>query len=205
MLVEIIDGKARLTKQAESVPAIQRLKKIDKTKGKASFEMWLRYLYFSYDKDSIYRNYLPKEREKKVVEMLFPDKSVTYFKKIAGLSNVASMYIEMTYTFKELLYRRLLSDIEEMLDELSQVKLTRQARVKGRRRVSFYSQIEGKQVSEDIDLDVMVKIDNSDEKIKVMDNVDKLLKREVIIKKALKEEQIEADLKKAADKRLFDN
>ena len=205
MFIEIIEGKARLTEQGIALPAAQKLKKIDKTKGKASFEMWLRFIYFTYDKESIYKNYLQQESKIKVVEMLFPEKSITYFEKIAGLKAVVAIYVEMTYTFKELLYRRLLSDIESMLDRLSKVELTRSSRVKGQRDITFFSEKEGKEVTENVHVDVMVKLDNSDEKIKAMDTLDKLLKREVVLKKALKEEQIEADLKKASDKRLFDN
>ena len=205
MFIEIIEGKARLSEQGIALQGVQKLKKIDKTKGKASFAMWLRFIYFTCDKDSIYRNYLPEERKKKVVEMLFTDKSVTYFEKIAGLKAVVDIYVEQSYTFKELLYRRLLSDIEVMLDLLSKVELTRSARVTGKRDVTFFSETEGKEVTENVHVDVMVKLDNSEEKIKAMDTLDKLLKREVVLKKALREEQVEADLKKASDKRLFDN
>ena len=118
---------------------------------------------------------------------------------------MAEMYIEMTYTFKELLYRRLLADIESMLDRLSKIELTKSVRVKGARDITFYSTELKKNVTENVDLDVRISIDNSEEKLKAMDTLDKLLKREVILKKALKEEQIEADLQKASDKRLFDN
>ena len=205
MFIEIIEGKARLTEQGIALPAVQKLKKIDKTKGKASFEMWLRFIYFTCDIESIYKNYLPTERDKKVQEMLFPDKSVTYFKKIAGLEQVRAIYIEMSMSFKERLYVRALKDIEEMLERVSKVELTKNARVQGKRDITFFSEKEGKEVTENVYVDVMVRLDNSEEKIKSMDVMDKLLKREVILKKALKEERIESDLKKASEKRLFDN
>lgn len=205
MFIKISEGRAKLTSQGETLPAVKKLYKIDKTRGKASFSMWCLYLYHCYDRESIYKNYTPAEREKKVVETLFPGKSVTYFRKVTGLQAVADLYIDMSYSFKEKLYRRLLTDIDEMLDRVSKVELTKSARVKGKRDITFFSEKEGKEVTENVWVDVMIKIDNSDEKIKAMDILDKLLKREVVIKKALKEEQIESDLKKASQQRLFDS
>ena len=204
MFISIVEGRAKLTEQGNFLPAAQKLKKIDKTKGKAAFETWLRFIYFTCDKESLYKNYLPSERDQKVQEMLFPDKSVTYFKKITGLEAVRKIYIEMSMSFKEKLYTRLLRDVEEMLERVSKVELTKSARVKGKRDVTFFSETEGKEVTENVWVDVIIKIDNSDEKIKAMDTLDKILKREVILKKALKEEKIEEDLKKASQQRLFD-
>lgn len=205
MFIGIKDGIAVCNEQGMGLPLVRKLYMRDKTRHKKSFETWMRFIYYAYDKDSIYRNYLPKEREKKVVEMLFPDRTVTYFKQIAGLQAVVDLYVEMSYTFKELLYRRLLADVEVMLDRVSKIELTKTARVQGARDITFYSKELKKEITEMIDLDVRVSLDNSDEKIKAMDTLDKLLKRENILKRALKEEQIEADLKKASDKRLFDN
>lgn len=113
-------------------------------------------------------------------------------------------YIESTYTFKELLYRRLLHDVEEMMDKLSKIELTKTVRLKRDIDVTFFSKTEKKEVTENIKVDMRISVDNSEEKIKAMDTLDKLLKREVILKKALKEEQIEAELQKASARRQFD-
>ena len=205
MYIELKEGKAVVNQQGMCLPLVKKVHKNDKTKGKRAFESWMRFVYFAFDKESIYKNYLPKEREKKVVEAMFTDKNVTYFRNIAGLNAVIDDYVERSYTFKELLYRRLLSDIEGMLDRLSKIELTRTARVQGSRDITFYSDELGKEITQKVDLNVRVTLDNSEEKIKAMDTLDKLLKREVILKKALKEEQVEADLQKASNKRLFDN
>lgn len=205
MYITIVEGKAKLSEQGKALPVVKRVHRIDRTKGKRAFESWMRFVYYAYDKESIYKNYLPKEREKKVVESIFPDRNVTYFKTLAGMKALIDDYIERSYTFKELLYRRLLGDVEEMLERLSKIELTKSVRVKATRDVTFYSPTEKKEITEHVPIDVVVKVDNSEEKIKAMDTLDKLLKREVVLKKALKEEQIEADLEKASQKRMFDN
>lgn len=204
MFIEIKDGKAVVSQDGLAIPLVKRVYARDKVKGKASFEMWMRFIYYAYNKESIYRNYLPKEREQKVVEALFPDKSVTYFKSLAGMKALIDFYIESTYTFKELLYRRLLHDVEEMMDKLSKIELTKTVRLKRDIDVTFFSKTEKKEVTENIKVDMRISVDNSEEKIKAMDTLDKLLKREVILKKALKEEQIEAELQKASARRQFD-
>ena len=205
MFITIKDGKAKFSEQGMNLPVVKKLYVKDKTSGKKSFDMWGRFIYYVHDKESIYRNYLPKEREKQVVDSMFPDKSVSYFKGIAGLQAVIDTYVEMGLTFKELLYQRLLSDVEAMLDKVSRIELTKTARVQGARDVTFYSERLKEEITEKIDLNVRVTLDNSEEKIKAMDTLDKLLKREVILKNALREEQVAADLKKASDKRMFDN
>ena len=204
MFIQIKDGKAKVSEQGMGMPVVKQVYKRDKSTGKASFEKWMKFVFHSYDKNSIYKNYLPGEREKKVVENLFPDKSVTYFKTIPGMTALIDFYIESSYSFKELLYRRLLKDVEEMMGRLSKIELTRTARVKGRKDVTFFSKVEKKEVTETLDLDVRLSIDNSEEKIKAMDILDKLLKREVTLKKALREEQIQEDLKKQSANRIFD-
>jgi hypothetical protein len=204
MFISIIEGKAKVSKEGLAIPIVKKVYSRDKSTGKASFERWMRFIYYAYDKNSLYRNYLPQEREKKVVEMLFPDKTVTYFKTLPGMKELIEFYIESSYSFKELLYRRLLNDVEVMMDRLSKIELTKTTRVKGQRDVTFFSKTEKKEVTETLDLNVRVTIDNSEEKIKAMDTLDKLLKREVTLKKALKAEAIEDELKKASERRLFD-
>ena len=205
MFVELNEGKAVLTSQGEAIPLVQKIRKQDKTKNKKAFETWIRFLFFAYDKESIYRNYLPKEREKKVVEMHFPDKTVNYFKNIANLPALADEYVKMTYTFKELLYRRLLSDVEEMMDTLSKVELTKMSRIKVDKEVTFYSEKAKENITDKIKFDVRIKIDNIAEKIRAADMLEKLLKREEILKTKLKEEQMEAATKKVSQRRLYDN
>ncbi len=204
MFISIKDGKAIVSQDGLALPLVRKVYSRDKVKGKASFETWMRFIYYSYNKESIYRNYLPKEREKKVIEALFPDRSISYFKNIPGMKALIEFYIESTYTFKELLYRRLLNDVEQMMDRLSKVELSKTVRLKQSRDITFFSKVEKKEVTETIDIDMRISVDNSEEKIKAMDTLDKLLKREVILKKALKEESIEAELAKAKAQRMFD-
>ena len=204
MFINIKDSKAVLDDDALALPLVRRVYSRDKVKGKSTFETWMRFIYYSYNKESIYRNYLPRERELKVVEALFPDKCVTYFKSLTGMKALIEFYIESSYTFKELLYRRLLNDVEVMMDKLSKVELTKTVRIKQARDITFFSKSEKKEVTENINIDTRISIDNSEEKLKAMDTLDKLLKREVLLKKALKEEQIEAELTKARAQRMFD-
>lgn len=204
MFIEIKEGKAVVNEQGMALALVKKVYARDKVKGKTIFETWMRFMYYSYSKDSIYRNYLPNEREHKVIEALFPDKSVSYFKTLPGMKELIDFYIESTYTFKELLYRRLLIDVESMMDRLSKVELTKTVRIKQARDITFFSKTEKKEVTENINIDTRITIDNSEEKLKAMDILDKLLKRELILKKALKEEAIESELEKAKAQRMFD-
>ncbi len=203
-MIEIIEGKAVVSEEAMVLPVFKKMYLRDKKSGKLLFETWMRFVYFAYDKDSIYKNYPPGERETKVIETIFPNKTVKGFKSIVGMTALIEFYIEYSYSFKELLYRRLLEDVETMMMRLSKVEITKSVRVNGNRDITFFSRELKKEVTENIDIDVRITIDNSDEKIKAMDVIDKLLKRELILKKALKEEQVENDLKKASERRMFD-
>ena len=204
MFISIAEGKAVVDKQGMAQPFVQKVYKSDKSKGKKSFDSWMRFVFFAYAKESIYRNYLPEERERQVVLALFPNKTVTYFKTITGMKEFISKYINLTYTFKEKLYRRLLEDIEEMQDAASKIPLTKTVRVKGNRDITFYSRVEDQDVTESVDLDVRVTIDNTVEKLKAIDTLEKLLKREEILKKKLKEEEIEMAAQKKMQRRMFD-
>jgi len=204
MFIEIIEGKAVVSEQGMALPSVQSVYKLDKSKGKKTFNNWMKFMYYAYAKDSIYRNYLPAERERKVVEAMFPDKSVKYFKSIEGMAVLIEKYIDMTYTFKEKLYRRLLQDVEEMQEEMSRVPLKKTVRVKQDKDVKFYSRVEEQEITETVSFDVRVTIDNTPEKLKAMDNLEKLLIREEILKKKLKEEQIEMDTAKKNQRRQFD-
>ena len=203
-LIKIEKGEALLSDQFKAIPIVRKVFLRDKAKGKASFKMWMRYVYYAYSKDSIYKNYLPREREGKVVDTIFPTKTVTYFKSIAGMKQLIDFYIEASYSFKELLYRRLLIDVEQTMDRLSKVELTTTSRVKGKRDITFFSKTEKANVTETVDIDVRISIDNSAEKEKSMVLLDKLLERETKLKKALKEEEIQNQLKEASSRRLYD-
>ena len=203
--ITIVEGKAVVSPEGMSLPLVQKVYKVDKKKGKPSFEVWMRFLFFAFFKDSIYINYLPREREQKVVETIFPDKSVTYFHKITGMDQLIKFTIGSTYTFKEKLYRRLLEDIEDEMDRLSKIKSERMARVKGNREIRFVSSITQEEVKEIVPLDVMVKIDNSEEKLKSMDVIDKLMKREKLLKEELKKEEIARNLEESSGRYKFDN
>lgn len=204
MFIEIIEGKAVISEQGLAQPYVQKVYKLDKTRGKKVFDMWMRFVYFSYSKDSIYRNYLPKEREINVVNALFPDKTVTYFKKITGMGILIERYIDLNYTFKEKLYRRLLHDIEEMQESTSLVPLTKTVRVKEKKEVTFFSIVEEQEVTEIVMFDIRITIDNSVKKLIAIDTLEKLLIREGILKKKLKEEQIEMSTAKQQKRRMFD-
>ena len=203
-MIKIVEGKAVMTDQAWAIPLVNSIYNNDRKSQKVSFEMWMRFVYFAYDKKSIYRNYLPEEREKKVVEMLFPDKTVEYFLKKKDMKAFIRFYIESTYSFKEILYRRLLQDIEDMMDRVSKVPMVKKVKVAGDKEVSFYSQIEKKTVKETIKINSYINVDNSEQKLKSMVLLDKLLEREVKLKKALKEEEIANELEKQRVARMFD-
>lgn len=204
MFISIKEGKAVVNEQGMAQPFVKKVYKNDKSKGKKSFESWMRFVFYSYSKESIYRNYLPEDRERHVVLALFPDKSVTHFKTIIGMKELISKYVDITYTFKEKLYRRLLQDIEEMMDAASKIPLVKTTRVKGAREITFFSRVEEQDVTELVDLDVRVTIDNTVEKLKAIDTLEKLLKREEILKKKLKEEEIEMAAQKKTERRMFD-
>jgi len=205
MFISLVEGKAVVNEQGMELAIVKKVYKADKSNHKVSFEKWMRFVYHVWHRDSIYRNYMPKEREKKVVTMVFPDKTVSYFKGISGMKDLIDVYIDMCYSFKEKIYIRLLNDIEVMMDKLSKIELTKTARVIGEKEVTWYSKKTEKEETETIPLSVRVTIDNSEEKIKAMDVIDKLLKREAVLKEALKKEQIENDLKKTSLTRQFDN
>ena len=203
MFLELLEGEIKVTEQGKALKEYKELRAADKTKGKTSLKKHLRFIYFAYHKKSIYRNYLPRERERKVKEALFPEDRIDYFLGNARSQRLAKVLIETSYTFKEKLYRKLLLDVEDMQRRVSDVEMTRVVRIRSPREVTFFSKTLKQEVRETIDLDVRMTVDNSEEKFKALELLEKLLKKEEILKKKLKEEEIEM-LTASGGKRLFD-
>lgn len=203
MFLELAEGEVKVTEQGKALKEVQELRKSDRTKNKQAFKKWLRFIYFSYDKKSIYRNYLPNEREKAVKDALFPDDTLHYFTRNPKLQNVAKLLVELSYTFKEKLYRKLLIDIEDMLERVSDVQMTRTVRITAPKEIEFYSETLKGQVKERVNIDTRIIVDNSEEKFKALELLEKLLKKEEILKDKLKAEEIELRTD-GSQKRMFD-
>ena len=203
MFLELVDGEIIVSEQGLSLKEVQALKKSDRHPGKPSYKKWLRFIYFAYHKKSIYRNYLPREREKKVKEALFPDEKLAYFLSNTKVQTVAKVLIELSYTFKEKLYRTLLGDIEDMMERVSKVEMTRTARITAPKKLKFYSESLKTNVEEVVNIDTRLVVDNSEEKFKALELLEKLLKKEEILKDKLKQEEIELRTEQG-QKRLFD-
>ena len=56
VFIQIKDGKAKVSEQGMGMPVVKQVYKRDKSTGKASFEKWMKFVFHSYDKNSIYKN-----------------------------------------------------------------------------------------------------------------------------------------------------
>lgn len=204
MFLELVEGEVIVNEQGMDHPAVKKLYASDKKKGKPAFKKAMKFIYYVYHKDSIYRNYLPHKRELKVIEVMFPGAHVNEFIRDPKIKAVISAYVDANYTFKEKIYKRLLKDIEDMMEKVSKVPLTKTTRVKQARDVSFFCKECKKEITQNIEVNANLVIDNSEEKLKAMDVLEKLLNRETILKKQLKEEEQNLKIAKSAGY-LFDN
>ena len=204
MFLEIELDKVKVNEQGHTLKEVKALRSSDKTRDKRFFKDAITYVYYTYNKNSIFKNLLPDQRAKKVCEVFLPKRKPTDFESNVRVKDVIVLYNELSKSFKETIREKILSDIQDMMEKVANVPLTKVQRVKRTVNVEFFCDQCSAKHTQDVTIDTRLTIDNTAEKYQALDMVEKLLARESDVMKKIKEEEV--DKKKNIEiKRMFDN
>lgn len=152
MFFELINGKVGVTEEALLNISIKVLFDSDHSKGKDRFLKMASYIYFVYDKRSMYRNIGMSDRRKLICDEVLQDKS--YWAKAEANPDVQSIIAKqdlLQFTHKERLLEGVKRKIDEYVDYFDTMKISDKnykdysAMVKGSEDlIDFYDKLEAK-------------------------------------------------------------
>lgn len=188
----IEDGIVKATEEAMALPVVDALYKSDKTEKRRYFNDCLKYIFFVYKKDGIYKDMMHAHRKRMVINRHFEKRKENDFESNLRVQAVIEEYLQRQHTKMERFYYQLELDIEKLLERIHNIPYTKKVKAK----VPFERDGETTMVTAEIE------IENYDEKSKAMLLADKLVDYEEKLRGKILKEKIE--LKKKDHTRLFD-
>lgn len=195
-ILRLKDERVELIIEAEGLPQVGEFRKSIMSRKKF-FDDCMRFIYYMYSRNSVFRDILPKEREEKIMDTFFPKRTSVDFTRSDGFNKFVEWYLDFTKSYKERMYENHLSDIEEMAINISKISFTKKKKILRTVNVKV-----GKEYM-DVDIDTEIIVDNTEEKLKAMDLMTRLIEKEEFLKKKITEEYIKGT-KKGMERRLFD-
>jgi valyl-tRNA synthetase len=189
-----------MSEQGMTLPESKAIWNMDKHKGKPFFNRIITYTFYVYNKDSIYRNLNPSQREEKVMSVYFPEVRNRSMEDDRVKAFIKA-YNYLTKSSKERIRDTMLKDLEEMALKLSNIKFTKQKKVN--QPVFVHCPHCQKDVT--VDVDMKIDIDNTEEKLKAMKVIEEIMKREEEIKKKIDQERLAEKGRETVTQRMFDN
>ena len=175
MIFEYENNKVSLLPEALTLPVVAALRESDKTKGKAFYHMWIKYIYFAYRNEGIYNNqFLTTRKRMTCVNQLKKDDN--YWKTIEGNDLVMALinwYQKYSKEKEEQLLDALDKDIDTYLEYLKDIPYTKSIKVE-------------ETVDEELK-SYFKEEDNSTEKMKAIKNSRDLILYRKELKKLVKE------------------
>lgn len=194
------DDRVKVTEQGMTLPPVRDLWSVDKTGGHKFFNSAITYIYHMYHKGNAFEN-LPLDIARKRVCGIYcngvnPDK----FEKNKRVKAIIELYIELSYSIVERSYYfNIKKDIEDLHKRLDAIPFEKEAKVETTVMIPV-SKDSDEMVAHKVDAKIM--IDNSKEKMNVLNMVVKLYDLESLLKG--KVEQEKKRKKKKSGRALFD-
>lgn len=149
------------------------------------------YVYNAYSPQSIYYEFTPQERKERVCTDLFDDKiKAEYFENNKLIKEFIQLFVDMSLTVIQRDHERCKRDIEDLHEHISQIPFMRKQKV--RRQITIKDDDTEKEFIKEID--IVVDIDNSEEKKKALDIREKLYSLDSRLRKLVETEKIEKEL-----------
>ncbi len=186
MIFDFIDNKVSILPEAMNLPEVRALYRSDKTKQKTYFDRYVKYIFYVYRENGIYRNQFASTRRRLtcVQQLGLGEKDWEAIERNPFVKNLVRWYIENAVTKEERLLIALDEDIDSYLQYLSGIKYTKRQRETSmngdKEEITFRD------------------VDNSDEKMKAIKNSKDLVIYRKELKKLVKETG-----KKSASKKTF--
>lgn len=167
-----LTGDIDISDDGMKLEAFRKLYNDDKTQGKSYFKKVLKYIYHCYKKEHALHNLTWNMREEKVLNEYFDGEGVRYLKANKYFDSCIEQYKECEYTLNQLTYERIKEDLYDLKKHISNIKFFKKQKVKQSITVQT------SQGEEEVFIDMEIEIDNSEEKIKALNNMAKLLELE---------------------------
>jgi hypothetical protein len=189
-LTEETEPRVDITKEGMQLPEVIALYKTDKTRdSKSFFKKCITYIYYTYNPDGMFKNILPSLKRKKVCETFLKGTDWKELEDNRLIQDVIRIYIDYCTTPTEKLIFGVIRRIDELLQRLDNIPLTRKIKIEIEHDGTKHTQ--------------MVDVDNSEESARTLKLAKELIEYQELLKKKLKTEKDESK-KKEEDKYLFE-
>lgn len=149
------------------------------------------YVFNVYSRDSLFAEFTPQERKDRVCLDLFENTiKPEYFEQNKIIKEFIDLFIDMSLSAVERDHERCKKDIEELHNYISEIPFNKKQRIK--RTIVFKDEETGKDLIKDVD--IVIDIDNSEEKIRAIGVREKLYGLDQKLRKLVEVEKIDREL-----------
>lgn len=179
-----------LINPAEKLPVVKKL--LEEYKDVNLLQKIFVYVYNTYHRESIYNEYTINERKDRICLDLFENKiRPEYFEDNKIIKDFIDLFVEMTMTAVERDHERCKKDIEDLHLHISSIPFIYKKTIT--RNVSFENPNKKGEIKIE-EVDVVIDIDNSEEKIKALNTREKLYALDQKLRKLVEVEKVEKEL-----------
>jgi len=183
-------------------PVVKALYDSDTTEGKQNFQEYCTYTYHVYAKGHPMENLLPNERKRRVMKTYFADHKSNKFEKTKKVKAFIDLFIDLSYTSTERFWLSIKRDFEDLKAVVSEIPFKHTKKIQRVIKLDVSTDEEDQDIRE-VEVDVEIEVDNSDEKMKALQRAQTLIKLERDTREEVLKEKIEAK-KSKTPKRLFE-
>ncbi len=148
------------------------------------------YVFNVYSPNSIYSEFTPEQRKERVCLDLFDNKIKKEYFESKTIKSFVDLFVEMSMTAVQRDHERCKRDIEDLHEYISSIQFVKKQKIK--RKIVFKDEELGREFEKEIDL--VIDIDNSEEKIKAISVREKLYSIDQRLRKLVEAEKIEKEL-----------
>lgn len=187
------DHEIKVSVIAENDPNFVFLRSQDKTRNKRIYKEKLLYLFFMYKRDGEYSERILSDRKRIVESRYLKELTAEEIEKDEAFIGVRQFYLEEQFTLMENTYFAVEEDIDNLIRHINSIPYNKKEKIKVNVIVPKYD-VEG--LSEDQvetkTIEKEVSVNNSEEKLKAMEGLQKILKWKQDLKEMIKKEKIES-------------
>jgi hypothetical protein len=178
--------------EAQYEPVFVFLRSQDKTRDKRKYNEQLKYLYFMYKREGEYSERLLSDRRRIIEVNHLNEQTGEDIENDEAFIGVRKFYLEEQFTLTENTYFALEADIDNLVRHINSIPHSTREEVKVDIVVPNYhvEDLEPKDIRT-VTIKKMINRNNSEEKLKAMDGIKKLLLFKEDLKELIKKEKVE--------------
>lgn len=178
---------------AENDPNFVLLRSQDKTRDKRIYKEKLLYLFFMYKREGEYSERILSDRKRIVESRYLKELKAEEIEKDEAFIGVRQFYLEEQFTLTENTYFAVEEDIDNLIRHINSIPYNKREKIKVNITVPKYDiedlpedKLETKTVEKEVN------VNNSEEKLKAMESLQKILKWKQDLKEMIKKERTES-------------